>query len=368
MKIGIITWFRTGNYGTNIQAIALYNYLSRKHEVAFISYFDYTKLFSKNLKTRILYKIRVFIRYLLKPFLYYKRIFGCNNLQKGLKIQKFFRKLKIIEVISWKSLESFDSYITGSDQIWNPYYIRPFYMLDFVPDNIPRFSYSSSMGVDSIPIEKEEIYIKNLSKFKNIAVREKTGELLLKNLLQRNDVRTVMDPVFLLTNSEWMNLIHTRTINEKYIFCYFVGSRIDNSEAINHIRNITGVKKIIYVPSQEYPKIKLDGFCDKAAGNDEFLSYIANASLICTDSFHATALSLIFNRQFIEFKRFAEDDKKSQNSRITDLLAEYGLSSRIYNDNFNFSPIDYSLINEKLKNQIDDSKKYLEQILTGGIL
>ena len=365
MKIGIVTWFRSGNFGTNLQAIALYQFLSQNNDVSFVSYFDSERLFSNKKTTKILYILRNILKYPLSPYLYYRRIKECKNVIKGIKIQNSFRKLKICNIFNSKRLYKFDAFITGSDQIWNPYYLKKFYLLDFVPVSIPRLSYSSSIGVDEIPNEKQEVYRRNLLKFKNLAVRENTGEILLKELLNRDDIRTVMDPVFLLSADEWKVKLHLNENNDKYIFCYFVGNTNDNGKAIEQIMKKTGIKKLIYVPAQEYNEIKLDGFCDASAGNRDFLSYIASASLVCTDSFHATAFSLIFNRQFIEFKRFSDNDSKSQNSRIVDILSKYGLQSRLYTDNFDYSIIDYKFVNEKLNKDIIDSKEYLESVLSG---
>lgn len=36
MKIGVLTYYRTGNFGANLQAVSTYNYLKKKgHEVIF---------------------------------------------------------------------------------------------------------------------------------------------------------------------------------------------------------------------------------------------------------------------------------------------------------------------------------------------
>lgn len=54
---------------------------------------------------------------------------------------------------------------------------------------------------------------------------------------------------------------------------------------------------------------------------------------MCTDSFHATAICINLQKDFIEFLRFKETDTKSQNSRIKDILERYELTNRIYSSN-----------------------------------
>ena len=147
--------------------------------------------------------------------------------------------------------------------------------------------------------------------------------------------------------------------NSNYIFCYFVGSR---SEYKDYVEKIAGEYNlpVIYIPSSENRNIALDGKRINSAGLEDFLCCIANAALVLTDSFHATSFSLIFEKQFIEFLRFNRTAEKSQNSRILDLLEKYGLDSRLFEGkSIPAKEIDYSVVTEKIKKDIDFSVKYL---------
>ena len=62
------------------------------------------------------------------------------------------------------------------------------------------------------------------------------------------------------------------------------------------------------------------------AGPKEWLGYIANASLVLTDSFHCTAFSIIMGTE--NFYSIIEDDR---GSRITDLLDTFGLTDHLLN-------------------------------------
>ena len=64
----------------------------------------------------------------------------------------------------------------------------------------------------------------------------------------------------------------------------------------------------------------------------EFIYLIAHASWVCTDSFHATAISINLSKNFTEFLRFKDSDRGSQNSRIYDVLETFKLQNRLYNE------------------------------------
>ena len=369
-KIGIVTWFNIENYGTALQAISLYKYLTNQYDCTLIQYFDY-----KNI--RPLYgKIKLSAKTILFFPLFVRRLMISGNIIKGLKISRVYKKINILSVKTkgqMKRIEAIDVFVTGSDQIWNPYYLKDFYLLGFTENN-NKIAYSSSIGVQEIPAELEKTYIKYLSKFRHISIREKSSEAILKRVLSRNDICTVLDPVFLLSKKEWENfyaaeakkLSNKRFIKEKYIFCYFIGKRKEYKIFCDSISSVAGISNVLYVPSAENKRISLNGRAVHSAGLEDFLFLIANAELVLTDSFHATVLSLIFEKQFIEFMRFDENDKKSQNSRIYDLLERYGIQNRIYKgESILKNRIDYSVLNKKLQADIDFSKNYLDNAIGG---
>ena len=61
----------------------------------------------------------------------------------------------------------------------------------------------------------------------------------------------------------------------------------------------------------------------------DFINLIRNAQYVCTDSFHGTAFSIIFEKQFMCFKRHQTSDKASTNDRIYSVLQLIGESSRL---------------------------------------
>ena len=57
----------------------------------------------------------------------------------------------------------------------------------------------------------------------------------------------------------------------------------------------------------------------------DFINLIKNAEYVCTDSFHGTVFSIIYQRTFFTFMRFSEKATLSTNSRIDTLLGKMGL-------------------------------------------
>ena len=98
-------------------------------------------------------------------------------------------------------------------------------------------------------------------------------------------------------------------------------------------------------------------------GPSEFLYLEQNAFLICTDSFHSSVFSILFNRPFIVFNR--EDINKSMNSRIDTLINTFKLTNRNYEGKISLDNLshDYSeafkILDIKRKEAIDYLKNSL---------
>ena len=209
--------------------------------------------------------------------------------------------------------------------------------LDFAGDT-KRVAYASSIGTNDVKEEYRDKVKELLQKFSHIGVREKTAVTELSKLTERNDIVQVLDPTFLLTPDDWNELskdaVFETEIPKNYLLCYFIGN---NTRYVNQLRKVCKTfdnKKIVIIPADENRDFTLeDAFVYRDASPVEFIYLIQHASLVCTDSFHATALSINHSVPFVEFMRFKDDDNKSQNSRIYDLLEHYGLMDRIYNGN-----------------------------------
>lgn len=152
--------------------------------------------------------------------------------------------------------------IAGSDQLWNPTYLKgdSAFMLSFAP-GIPKMSIASSFAVSELPPEFIEKYRKHLSSFSAISVRENSGVRIIRETLSLNvDSRVVLDPTLLLSADEWMDSLKiTRAKSpERYILMYLLSYALDPYpaalEAAKQLKERYGCTKIITFSKKTAPK------------------------------------------------------------------------------------------------------------------
>lgn len=262
-------------------------------------------------------------------------------------------------------------FITGSDQIWNPFCggYNPMMFLEFVNDGTKCISYSSSISQPSIHPLVEQRMKKALSKFTHIAVREQRSVELLNALLGRNDVKLVVDPTYLLSAEEWTKFGDMAEIEfqlpEKYIFCYFVGwKRADVYERmVQEVKDFTGIENVITLDCSNNVRTYGGGFTYHDAGPYEWVYLLKHASYICMDSFHATVFALKFKKEFVHTMKNSDSESGSQNTRMYDILSRYGILYKNYNNDGGKEwqkEIDYERVTPIIENEIHDSMDFLK--------
>ena len=267
MKIKLVTFAPHPNFGTCLQSYALNKVLrDMGHDVEFIyngrenppkSLIHYIKalvkmVLPKNVVSDIQQKKRVKRESLvdIPPYIitlpdkwlcyYISKIPGYNKFYKHYKcrtlqwkkvwkftfeddnynMKRLYCKSQYDEVV-----ENADIFITGSDQIWNPYCggFNPMMFLEFAGEK-KRVAYSSSIARPEFPKEVRERARQDLMKFQYIAVRETSSVDMLNRLLGRNDVQLVVDPTYLLSKNEWEifgNLLNLKkSLYLTYTFSY----------------------------------------------------------------------------------------------------------------------------------------------------
>lgn len=260
-----------------------------------------------------------------------------------------------------KCSEDYDNVITCSDQLWSPSALGSgFYNLMFVPDDIPKISWASSFGVSNIPWYQKTRTKRFLERIEHISMRENRGAEIVKELTAR-DVPVLLDPVFIFDKYEWNKLIPPKETEwNNYIFCYFLGSNPAHRKAAKELAEKTG-KKILTLRHLDRYVCEDEDFGDFAPYNirpEDFLNIVRNADYICTDSFHGTAFSIIFEKKFVVFDRYSDKSSNSKNSRIDSLCCNLDLSDRRFSDSEDITEvmqreINYSAVQENLsKNRI----------------
>ena len=98
----------------------------------------------------------------------------------------------------------------------------------------------------------------------------------------------------------------------------------------------------------------------KGLSPQEWVGAFMNASYIVTNSFHGTAFSINFNKNFnVEISNGIAE----RGSRIRDILLLLGLESRLLNLTEDYSDINYTDVNLKLDNNRFKADEYLKKIL-----
>lgn len=363
MKIKTITCHDVYNAGASLQAYALMTCLLKKgHDVQIIDYkpdylsHHYDLWYIPNPKYR-----NTVLRY---PYLLAKLPGRLKDLfSKRKKDYDTFTKNYLYTTQRYNSNEELknnpplaDVYLAGSDQIWNTYFNNGYdssFYLQFGDKNVVKASYAASFAQE----EKDYIYdshIKKwLSKLDYIGVREISALDILKGYGVEG--KQVMDPVFLLTKEEW-DKICLPINKEKYIFV----TDFDRSEVMAKYAKELSKKynaKILSLVPLGYE----DEVYRENQGPLGFLSLIKNATCVLSNSFHATAFSIIFNRDVFVVNRI---DKI--NTRMRDLLQMFGLSERLIHENSNINEIkeiNWNQVETKLLERRNDSIQYLDEVI-----
>lgn len=317
-KIGIITIYNS-NYGNRLQNYALQESLKKLgHDVTTI----------KNVS--LLNKRKNMLEYFLRNIKYiFKRNDFVDKKEREGLFQEFNKNINLTKyVFNWnsqKKLKDFDCFVIGSDQVWNPNIGRlTNYDLAHFSFRCNKISYAASIGVESL----DEFYINRLSSglkdFKAISLREDAGVKIVKEKCDLNCCLLV-DPTMLLDYDEWSSVIKKpkQYKNEKYILNYFLGDLSEeNEKIINEFAKKNNCKVINLLRCD-------DPFYE--TGPSEFLFLEKNAFMICTDSFHSSVFSILFNKPFVVFDR-NQKGFNNMSSRIDTLLSKFKLEDRKFSN------------------------------------
>lgn len=295
MKIGILTYHRSHNYGALLQGIALREVLVRMgHQVTFVDYwpayhqhkyalFSFSWMMSRKvIKWKYNYVHDVIL------FFFYRK-----------KRKDIFEKFisKHIEPYTSSEDETYDVIVHGSDQIWrkqpeiNCY--NPVYFGKHQINTKKNISYAASMGVLPRKGSEKDILKEYISHLDCISVREKNLQELVTGLGFQK-INHDLDPTLLLNQEYWINT-HKLVKNDKPYALYY---KIQDSFNIQELRQYAKSKGL---------KLKVIHSKACCAENEEnittasplqFLQLIYGASIVFTSSFHGLAFSLIFHKPF----------------------------------------------------------------------
>ena len=364
-RLGIVTWYGTNpngyNFGTALQSYALQRVLCD------MGYDARMFLFKSQGNKGIVKSVLDYIGFL--------GVLRCAR--RFMRSGHFFEDGAVRRLRRWNkrhyretTQEGVSCFVSGSDQIWNTYHhFDPHFFLDFV-GNAKRVSYASSIGTRGVNPQCAEKVKGLLSSFNYITAREESGAEALRELTGRSDIRRVQDPTLLMRPDDWRRFGLEENLHQKpereYLLCYLLSKKSEYIDQVHDVDLRLGLDKIVIVPALENEGFFVDGAVRYVNATPcEFVRLIDEAKFVCTDSFHATVLSMLLSRPFVEFMRFDDGDTHSQNSRIYEILGRYGLMERIYNHDSEkwTESIDYVPIHSAMECDREESLALLRKMI-----
>lgn len=340
MKIGTLTFHRAQNYGGVLQSYALVKFLQlRGFDVEIVDY--------RCPKIEAAYKIcnSNSLKSFIKTFLSFKK-------RVKAKYNFFcFRKnyLKISNENYYKPDDfhsQYDVCIMGSDQVWTLRLVggfNPVYYGDF-SSSIRKIGYAVSVAeINRFTKDERHEMAEHLKNFSHFSTREESFRDELMKLSEKK-IETVIDPSLLLNKEEYNDIIEEPE-EKDYVLYYQQEYNPETKHLVTDIAKQIGAKMIVVVTGKkekyDFPYRYYD---TSNLSVNKFLGMFKNAEAIVTSSFHGTAYSIVFRKDFYFVDNNAPD-------RARNLLVKCGAEERLIHsdDKIKFTKVDYSIVEPKLQ-------------------
>jgi polysaccharide pyruvyl transferase WcaK-like protein len=360
MKVGILTFHHTTNYGATLQAYGLWKTLkSEGHDVEFIDYRPYVA--AKQYWRPIL-------PFRFKRHKVYVRHHALKELFKYLKMRMFLRStMHLSKYYTRSGLENFDRHydvvICGSDQIWcvNGYRgFDPSYFLDFVgiQNTCRKISYAASFGKTEDLGKNRNLIRQLISQFNAVSVRDSNSLRLIEQECNRQATR-VLDPTFLI---EYTEILSEPKFEKDYLLIY--NQACVKQEEESFIKLIADTSGLDIISIGKHNRIATKNLI--GIGPKEWLGYFSKASYVVTNTYHGTIFSMIFKKPFTVLSSKGKAQKINDLLKLLDLEERIGLEKKeigcVQQEYLN---INYTLVYEKLEKEVLRSKTYLFEALDG---
>ena len=313
MKCAIITITGTTNYGNVLQILALQTVLEKLGAQAAAIKRPFQP------KTSAYQKLKSTV----------KNILGRGDKLRKKRIKEFSSfNSKYIKFDDFKNASSYDYFVCGSDQIWNPRLVGRhlgYYFASFAEQS-KRIAFSASIGINSIDESLQDEFSANIKQMKAISVREEKAAEIIKDLTGI-EVSVTVDPTLMLSKSEWLKFAEKPSFvkNKRFILTYFIGtSSPEVKEYISKIAAETDCE-IINLQSEWQKDNEIESKEQFCAVPSEFIWLSENCEAFFTDSFHGSCFSIIMEKPFRYFTRY-EKDKSDTTSRMSNLFDRLKIS------------------------------------------
>jgi len=334
MKIGILTQPLGHNYGGVLQNWALQQVLiDLGHDPLTINLRGSSEI---TLKYKIKSKVALVRNKAVDLLLCQSPKKDLLHLRNSPDLHTFVNKnIRISEHIQAplhsKSLDKYDldAIIVGSDQVWRPSYspcIKNFF-LDFLSENkkIIKIAYAASLGnsINEFSPKLKMECTELLEQFNAVSVRELSSIEVCQKHFNVTPV-CALDPTMLLNEGVYRDLVNRAkipAIAKSYGLCYFLDPTVQKNNVFLEECQKRSITPISLIPIN--PPVKSELLAPTAYPQvEKWLKAMMNADFIMTDSFHGTAFSIIFNKEFSVINNAARGA-----DRIASLLENLNIES-----------------------------------------
>lgn len=367
--IGIITFHCSNNYGAMLQAYGLKSFLRRNGKKADIVRYEpfymtgrhwwipYAPLLGWKGQIWCLFNMcNGFLAHLRTREAFSRQLQNMNYFRYKYLVNK--KRRKILTAAGLRRLK-YRCYVLGSDQIWNPDItcgLKKAYFGAFQNRRKKRvISYAASFGGSELSPRYDKEFAKLVSHVDAVSVREEEAVPYVERLYG-SKVTAVLDPVFFLKKESWQNVerIPERADKRRYILVYVTEPNREMADYAKKLSRDTGL------PVMEVRAGQLGtdaGFeVDYSTGPGELLGYIHRAEYVVSNSFHAVAFSIIYEKQFLAFVH------SNLGARVRNILRIHGLQERLCEGSRTadiHARIDWEAVREKTKEHVRLSGEFL---------
>lgn len=356
MKIGILTYYGVHNHGALLQANALKKVLNSKgYDCGFLEFErSYSNISSEQTNK---YKLGFGSISFYTKYLFEKGVSNILYNVKKKKVLSTFRKQELPLIGSYKEFKN-GIVVIGSDEVFSlEIGVNPFLYGNDLENNYV-FSYAGCFG----PTTYEEVLKQNkgemirtgLNGMEAISVRDYNSKKVVKEITGK-DATLVCDPVILYGYKDEMDKFVPDLKN--YILIYSYDKNLNEKDEYKYIQEYA-IKHNLKIVSVGYHH----EWCKSInASPIELLGWIKNASLVVTDTFHGSVMSIICNTPMAVKLR-------GNKNKLEFLLSEYGLKHRTMEafdklETVASEDIDFNMVNDVITERRQSSMQFLDGAL-----
>ena len=356
MKIGILTYYGVHNHGAVLQANALKTVLERKgHECGFLEFERSYSNISQQQANKYKFgfgSMAFYAQYLMEK--------GAGNIFYNVSKKRTLGQFRAANIPMIGKYEDFtgDLVVIGSDEVFSlEIGVNPFlYGNGIKAKHI--ISYAGCFGPttyeDVVEQDQQKMISEGLHRMDAVSVRDQNSMKTVKRIAGI-DATLVCDPVILYGYEKEMKSF-TPPMKD-YILIYSYDKNLNDAAEYNYIRKYAEKRNLKIVSVGFYHK-----WCKSIdASPFELLGWIKNASLVITDTFHGSVMSIICNTPAVVKFR-------GNQNKLRFLLSEYGLLDRTISDFSEMEAVanksvDFNAVNAAIMERREVSMKFLDDTL-----